>query len=102
MIASLFAGIAGSLYAFSKGSISPESASIARSVDVLVMVLGGGLQTLTGPVVGAAALTWLQDTVARHTEYWRALLGALILVTVLLFPQGIVGSLERLPGLRSR
>ena len=96
MIASLFAGVAGSLYAFSKGSIAPESASIGRSVDVLVMVLSGGLQTLTGPLVGAAGLTWLQDSVARHTEYWRALLGALILATVLLFPQGVVGSFKQL------
>jgi branched-chain amino acid transport system permease protein len=57
------------------------------------MVLLGGLQTLFGPVAGAALLTWLQDTLARHTEYWRAMLGAAILVLVLLFPQGIVGAL---------
>jgi branched-chain amino acid transport system permease protein len=59
------------------------------------MVLLGGLQTLFGPVAGAALLTWLQDTLARHTEYWRAMLGAAILVLVLLFPQGIVGALAR-------
>jgi branched-chain amino acid transport system permease protein len=38
-------------------------------------------------------LAWLQDTLARHTEYWRAMLGAAILALVLLFPQGIVGGL---------
>jgi len=57
------------------------------------MVLLGGLQTLFGPVAGAALLAWLQDTLPRHTEYWRAMLGAAILVLVLLFPQGIVGAL---------
>jgi branched-chain amino acid transport system permease protein len=93
VLAGLAAGLAGSLYAFSKGSISPESLSIPRSVDALVMVLLGGLQTLFGPVAGAALLAWLQDTLARHTEYWRAMLGAAILVLVLLFPQGIVGAL---------
>jgi branched-chain amino acid transport system permease protein len=93
VLAGLAAGLAGSLYAFSKGSISPESLSIPRSVDALVMVLLGGLQTLLGPVAGAALLTWLQDTLARHTEYWRAMLGAAILALVLLFPQGIVGAL---------
>jgi len=93
VIAGVAAGLAGSLYAFSKGSISPESLSIPRSVDGLVMVLLGGLQTLFGPVAGAALLTWLQDTLARHTEYWRAMLGAAILALVLLFPQGIVGAL---------
>jgi len=55
------------------------------------MVLLGGLQTLTGPIVGAAVFTWLQDTVARQTDYWEALLGAAILLLVIAFPQGIVG-----------
>jgi branched-chain amino acid transport system permease protein len=91
VIASLFCGLAGSLYVFSKGSISPEAISVGRSVDGLVMVLLGGLQTLTGPVVGAAVFTWLQDTVARQTDYWQALLGAAILLLVIAFPQGIVG-----------
>jgi branched-chain amino acid transport system permease protein len=103
VIAGLAAGLAGSLYAFSKGSISPESLSIPRSIDGLVMVLLGGLQTLFGPVVGAALLAWLQDTLARQTEYWRAMLGGAILVLVLLFPQGIVGTLVGAArGLRQR
>jgi branched-chain amino acid transport system permease protein len=54
-------------------------------------VLLGGLQTLTGPIVGAAVFTWLQDTVARQTDYWQALLGFAILLLVIAFPQGIVG-----------
>jgi branched-chain amino acid transport system permease protein len=95
VIAGLAAGLAGSLYAFSKGSISPESLSIPRSVDGLVMVLLGGLQTLFGPVAGAAMLSWLQDTLARHTEYWRAMLGTAILLLVLVFPQGVIGALDR-------
>ena len=49
--------------------------AVSRSVDALVMVLLGGVQTLTGPVVGAAVFTWLQDTIARSTDYWRAVLG---------------------------
>ncbi|MBP0589781.1 ABC transporter permease [Paraburkholderia sp. LEh10] len=91
VIASLFCGLAGSLYAFSKGTISPEVISVSRSVDGLVMVLLGGVQTLTGPVAGAALFTWLQDAVARQTDYWQALLGVAILLMVMAFPQGIVG-----------
>ena len=68
----LFAGLAGALFAFSKGSISPETLSVGKSVDGLVMVLLGGIQTLAGPVVGAVTFTWLHDTVARNTDYWRA------------------------------
>lgn len=97
--AGLFAGLAGALYAFSKGSISPESTmAVSRSIDVLVMVLLGGVQTLSGPLVGAGVFTWLQETVARNTDYWRALLGAIIVVIVVLFPHGLAGYALRWAG----
>jgi branched-chain amino acid transport system permease protein len=95
VIAGLFAGLGGALFAFSKGSISPETLHVSRSVDGLVMVLLGGIQTLAGPVVGAVTFTWLHDTVARNTDYWRAMLGAIILILVLLFPQGIAGAIKQ-------
>ena len=94
VIAGAFAGVAGALAAFSKGSISPEVMAVSRSVDGLVMVLLGGVQTLSGPIVGATVFTWLQDVIARNTEYWRAILGATILFIVLVFPQGLVGQLQ--------
>src|SRR5262249_40901280 len=95
-LAGAFAGLAGALFAFSKGSISPETLAIPRSVDALVMVLLGGLNALFGPLLGAAAFTWLQDTLARNTQYWRALVGGGILALVTLFPRGIGGALSRL------
>lgn len=91
VVAALFAGLAGALYAFSKGSISPDSMGVGKSVDGLVMVLLGGVQTLAGPWVGAVTFTWLQDAIARNTEYWRALLGGVILLLVLAFPMGLAG-----------
>ncbi|MES2714869.1 MAG: ABC transporter permease [Pseudomonadota bacterium] len=96
VLAAVAAGLAGSLYAFSKGSISPDSMAVGKSVDGLVMVLLGGVQTLAGPVVGAVSFTWLQDTVARSTDYWRALLGGIVLLLVLAFPQGIAGFVGQL------
>jgi branched-chain amino acid transport system permease protein len=96
VLAGTFAGLAGALFAFSKGSISPESMYVGKSIDGLVMVLLGGLQTLVGPIVGAVTFTWLHDTVARNTDYWRAVLGGIILILVLLFPQGIVGFAQQL------
>ncbi|MEP7274977.1 MAG: ABC transporter permease [Betaproteobacteria bacterium] len=95
-VAGAFAGLAGGLFAFSKGSISPETLAIPRSVDALVMVLLGGLNALFGPLLGAAAFTWLQDTLARSSEYWRAMVGAGILVLVLAFPNGLGGALARI------
>ena len=69
---------------------------MGKSVDGLVMVLLGGVQTLAGPVVGAVSFTWLQDTVARSTDYWRAMLGGIVLLLVLAFPQGIAGFVGQL------
>jgi branched-chain amino acid transport system permease protein len=94
VIAGLFAGVAGALYVFSKGSISPDSLAVPRSIDGLVMVLLGGVQTLTGPVWGAALFTWLQDAVSRDVEYWRAVIGLVIIALVLAFPKGIAGFLH--------
>jgi branched-chain amino acid transport system permease protein len=97
-IAGAFAGIAGGIFAFAKGTISPDVAWVSRSIDAMVMVLLGGIQTLTGPIVGATVFTVLQDSVMRQTAFWRGLLGAVILLLVLAFPGGIVGALEkRLP-----
>lgn len=94
-IAGAAAGIAGGLFAFAKGSISPETINVGRSIDAIVMVLLGGLESLSGPTAGAAIYASLQDTIMRQTEYWRALLGAIILVLVLIFPGGIVGVLAK-------
>ena len=96
VIAGTLAGLAGSLFAFAKGTISPETLGVGKSVDGLVMVLLGGVQSIAGPWAGGALFTWLQDTVARQTDYWRALLGVVILVMVLVFPLGVVGGIKRL------
>lgn len=93
VIAGGTAGLAGALAAFSKGGIAPEVLGMGRSVDALVSVMLGGLHTLSGPVVGAGLLTWLQDSLMRGTPYWRAVLGGVILLIVLVFPGGVVGSL---------
>jgi len=94
-IAGTACGVAGGIFAFAKGSISPETISIGRSIDGLVMVLLGGVQTLSGPIVGATVFAVLQDLVMQQTEYWHALLGGIILVLVLAFPAGLAGAVLR-------
>ena len=96
LVAGKLAGLAGVLFVFSKGGASPELLGVARSVDALMMVLLGGIQSLAGPLVGAAAFTFLQDAFVGATEYWRALFGLVILAIVLLFPAGIAGVFGRL------
>ena len=101
-LAGTVCGVAGGIFAFAKGSISPETISINHSIDGLVMVLLGGIQTLAGPIVGATVFSVLQDTVMRETEYWHALLGGIILVLVLAFPMGLVGASSRIARLLRR
>ena len=91
VIVGLIAGLAGALFAYSKGGVAPDALSVSSSVDALVMVLLGGVHALAGPVAGAAAFTWLHDSLARSTDYWRALLGGVMLLLILAFPQGISG-----------
>ena len=67
------------------------------SSDALLMMLLGGQNALFGPLLGAAVFTWLQDALARWTEYWRACVGIGILLIVMLFPHGIGGVLDRWP-----
>lgn len=90
-VAGAFAGLAGGLHALHKGSVFPNLMAIPQSVDALVMVLLGGLQTLSGPVIGAGVYHLLQTEMMRLTEYWRLILGTVIIVLVVAFPQGIAG-----------
>jgi branched-chain amino acid transport system permease protein len=95
-LAGVAAGLAGALYAFSKGSIDPTLLSIPQSVDFLAMILTGGIQAIAGAVAGAGVFHVIKDLVMPLTAYWRALMGTAIIAIVLLFPHGIAGAAERL------
>ena len=99
-IAGALAGVAGGLFVFSKGGVAPESLTVGASVDALVMVLMGGIQQLAGPVVGGVVFTAMRDYFVGVTEYWGALFGAVILLIVLVFPQGIAGQFARWGAIR--
>jgi len=99
VLSGAFAGLAGALIAFQRGQVFPNDLSIATTVDGLVMVLLGGIQTLTGPVAGAFSYHLAHTELVRNFEnYWRLILGAAIVLLVLAFPQGIVGALQNLAG----
>jgi branched-chain amino acid transport system permease protein len=91
VLAGAAAGLAGGLYAFSKGSIDPTLLAIPMSVDFLAMILLGGIQSVMGPVLGAAAFHSIKDLVMPLTDHWRLLLGGSIILLVLLFPRGLGG-----------
>lgn len=90
-LAALFAGLAGGLFAFFKGSVFPTYLAIPKSVDALLMVLLGGVQTISGPILGATVFEGLSEQLVRWTDYWRAAMGLIIIGLVLAFPQGLAG-----------
>jgi branched-chain amino acid transport system permease protein len=92
VLAGVFAGLAGGIYVFSKGSVFPDEMAIPRSFDFLFMVLLGGVERLFGPIAGAAAFTWLHDKIAR-IDFWQLILGAIFILLVVAFPRGIAGSI---------
>lgn len=91
IVAGFVAGIGGTIFAFLKGSVFPELFSMAYSVEGLIMILLGGLQSLWGASTGAAVFTLLDVGVTRVSEYWQAVLGSILLVLVLFCPDGMLG-----------
>jgi branched-chain amino acid transport system permease protein len=96
IIAGLFAGLAGALYAPLKLSISPYSVLASTvTINVLLYSILGGLGTLVGPIFGAGVITLLADTlpgIPYIGEYWMLTLGGFYLVVILFLPYGIVNT----------
>ncbi len=94
-LAGLFAGLAGGLFTFFKGSTFPDNLGIATSLDGLVMVLLGGINAVSGPLAGSVVYKSLHLLIATFTDRWQFILGFIIVALVLLFPNGLVGALRR-------
>jgi branched-chain amino acid transport system permease protein len=94
VIAGTVAGIAGALFAYLKGSVFPDNLGISLSVDALVMVLLGGVETVSGAVVGAIVYKALSIWLVSQTEWSKLVLGAFIVLMVVAFPKGILGMIE--------
>ena len=94
VITGFFAGIAGVLYAFFNGFVSPTTVSLAQSVQALLMVIVGGAGTLIGAVIGAVIVIKVEDWVSAVTDRWSLVIGLLFVVTMLVAPEGILGQIN--------
>jgi branched-chain amino acid transport system permease protein len=94
VIAGFFGGLAGATFVYLKGSVFPEYLTVPVSVEPLVMVLLGGVETIAGAPVGAAVYKLLDTVVTRYTQYWQAVLGAVLILLVVAFPRGILGTIR--------
>lgn len=90
------AGLAGGLWAAFKGAVFPSVASVAMSVDALLVILLGGVHQLWGAAVGSALLVWGGAELGQGLDYWRGVLGLVIMGVMVLAPSGVLGGLQSL------
>lgn len=95
VISALFAAGAGALSAHYAGFITPGKASFLHSVELVTMVVFGGMASTFGAVAGAAVLTTLPQLLTVFKEYEMVLLGAVMMLTMIFMPRGLVPTLER-------
>ncbi|WP_315806521.1 MULTISPECIES: ABC transporter permease [unclassified Bradyrhizobium] len=102
VVAGTTAGVGGALFAYLKGSVFPDNMGISLSVDALVMVLLGGVETVAGPIFGAIVYKALNIWLVSQTDLSKLVLGIFIVLIVVVFPKGIVGMFESLAYRRRR
>ena len=88
--------LAGVLWGYYNGFVSPADVELATSVEVLLMVALGGRGTLIGPAVGAAVIVLLKNLVSVYTHRWLLILGAVYIGTIVYAPEGIAGAARQL------
>jgi branched-chain amino acid transport system permease protein len=96
VIAAVFAGLAGALFAPFRGFASPEVMFWVFSGQALMMVTMGGIGTLVGPILGAMVFILIQEILSSYTEHWMIFTGVVFVLIVIFLPGGLVGTARRL------
>ncbi|MGZ3557886.1 MAG: ABC transporter permease [Thermodesulfobacteriota bacterium] len=91
VIAGIFSGLAGALFAPFEGTIDPGIAHWAKSADPVFMSLAGGITTFIGPTIGSAVFLILSSVISTVTQYWMLIFGLILISIVILFPSGMTG-----------
>jgi branched-chain amino acid transport system permease protein len=91
-----FAGVAGALYALFNNFVSPSTVALPQSVAGLLMAIVGGVGTLFGALIGAAAIITLENVVSFYTQRWSTVLGLMFILTMIFAPEGVLGKLRAL------
>ena len=95
VLSAALAAFAGALTAHYAGFITPAKASFLHSIELVTMVVFGGMASSMGAVVGAAVLTTLPQLLTVFKEYEMVMLGAVLMLTMIFMPQGLVPTLEK-------
>jgi branched-chain amino acid transport system permease protein len=98
VIAGALAGVAGNLFVYYNGFVSPVYLSVVVSATALIMVILGGAGTLLGPALGSAGIVFLENLISAHTQRWLLVLGLIYVGVTLFAPAGLLGLLRRRAG----
>jgi branched-chain amino acid transport system permease protein len=101
IIAGMFGGLSGVLWAHTAGIVSPVNAELPTSVDALLMAVLGGSGTLVGGVIGSFIVFGLREYLSTLVPWWQYALGGVYVLTILYLPTGLMGIPERLRQRRS-
>jgi branched-chain amino acid transport system permease protein len=96
VIAGVIGGLAGFLLANATDFVSPAYMSWQRSGDFLIMVIFGGMGTLNGAILGAAAFLLTEEFLSGVTEHWKVIFGPLLVLVAVFAPGGLIGLVGRL------
>jgi len=94
-ISAFLAGIAGSLYAHYINFISPDTFTIAESINYLTIMIIGGIGTLGGPIIGSFLLIFIPEMLRTFAQYRLIIYGSLLVITLIAMPEGIAGRLKK-------
>lgn len=92
VLSTVYAGLAGGLYAGVVRFIGPAEAEVVHTFDIITYLLVGGIGTLMGPLVGTMAITWLTQAVQSFEEYRMIVFGPMLVLLVIFMPKGVVGT----------
>jgi branched-chain amino acid transport system permease protein len=95
VLSAFYTGVAGGLFAFVVGFLSPDAFDVFLSVDFLVMIILGGLGSVWGSVAGAAIVTVLNDSLAGFQAYRPLVFGAIMIAGMLFMPGGLAAMTRR-------
>ncbi len=96
VLSGMFTAIAGVLWAPLNGLATPDALYWPFSGEIVFMTVLGGFRTFPGPIIGAVAFNYLKAYAVGRTEYWQLLMGVVLVIVVLVMPQGIMGAVARL------
>jgi len=96
VLAALIAGFTGSLFAHQQAFVSPDSFNFFFSIELVTMVVLGGMASTWGAVVGAIVLTLLPELLVMFEDYEVMIFGAILILMMIFLPQGLIGGLQQL------